>query len=242
VNNGYGQLETFPESFPVRNHGPFSGNPEDMHNLPKTVRAKYMIKLAGGVDQVYRAWQQAMEKGEYLWAKELSAILYYNAPADKVARQAHADSLRKLAQYSEGLIARNFYLVGAHSLESGDADFTLMSSPSANWVATDPATAINYLRTRINPIKAGGVAGKLAFNVDGTLAQLEIRNSIAEFSTNIADDAILLKVSGEDFGKYYAGQLKAAEIASGKALKLLSVFDEYVQHTMFPTNFGHLTK
>ncbi len=107
-----------------------------------------------------------------------------------------------------------------------------MSSPSAKWVATDPATAISYLRTRINPNKAAGVTGKLAFNVDGTMAQLEIRNSIAEFSTNIAEDAVVLKVSGEKFGKYYAGELKAADIASGKALELLSNFDEYVQQTV----------
>ena len=127
-------------------------------------------------------------------------------------------------------------------LESGSAETTLMSSPSAKWVETDPATAINYLRTRINPNKAAGVTGKLAFNVDGTVAQLEIRNSIAEYSTKIAKDAVVLKVSGKKFGKYYAGALKAADIASGEALELLGVFDEYVQHTMFPTSFDHLTK
>ncbi len=111
------------------------------------------------------------------------------------------------------------------------------AEPPGTW---GPATAVDYLRTRINPNKAAGVTGKLAFNVDGTVAQLEIRNSIAEFSTNIAEDAVVLKVSGEDFGKYYAGELKAADIASGKALELLSNFDEYVQQTMFPTNFDHL--
>ncbi len=96
------------------------------------------------------------------------------------------------------------------------------------------------MRTRINPAKAEGVAGKLGFDIDGTTAQLEIRNSIAEFSTTIAADAVVLKVSAGDFGKYYDGTMKAKDIATGEALKLLSVFDEYEAVTMFPRNFDHL--
>lgn len=240
VNNVYGQFDTYPASFAVRNHGSFSGNPEDIHNLPKQLQAKYTIKLAGGVDKVYKAWKEARDNAEYLWAKELSATLYYNAPANKSARQAHADSLRKLGQYSEGAIVRQFYIAGAKSLETADPKYTLTSTPSAEWVATDPVTATDYLRTRINPGKAAGVHAKLAFNVDGKLAQLEIRNSIAEFTTVNDDDAVVLKVSGEDYGKYYTGELKAKDIASGKALELLAVFDEYVPVTMFPTSFDHL--
>ena len=240
VNNAYGQFDTYPASFAVRNHGPFPGNPENIHNLPKQLQAKYTIKLAGGVDNVYKAWKEAMKNAEYLWAKELSATLYYNAPDNKVARQAHADTLRKLGQYSEGGIVRQFYIAGAKSLETADPKYTLTSTPSAEWVASDPVTATNYLRTRINPAKAAGVNAKLAFNVDGKVAQLEIRNSIAEFKASIDDDAVILKVSGEDYGKYYAGKLKAKNIASGKALELLEVFDEYTPVTMFPTSFDHL--
>lgn len=240
VNNSYGQFDTYPAAFAVRNHGPFSGNPEDIHNLPKQLHAKYIIKLAGGVDKVYNAWKEAMDDAEYLWAKELSAALYYNAPNNKVARQAHADSLRKLGQYSEGSIVRQFYIAGAKSLETADPKYTLTSTPSAEWVASDPVTAVNYLRTRINPVKATGVNAKLGFKVESKVAQLEIRNAIAEFKASIDDDAVILEVSGEDFGKYYTGKLKAKDIASGKALKLLEVFDEYTPITMFPTSFDHL--
>ena len=69
-----------------------------------------------------------------------------------------------------------------------------------------------------------------------------VKNFVPRAWLYIAKDAVVLTVSGEDFGKYYAGELKAADIASGKALELLSSFDEYVQQTMFPTNFDHLTK
>jgi alkyl sulfatase BDS1-like metallo-beta-lactamase superfamily hydrolase len=105
---------------------------------------------------------------------------YYNAP-NNVARQAYADSLRKLGQESEGLIARNFYLAGVKSLESEDPEVGLTESPSAAWVASAPETAINYLRTRLNPNKAKGVTGKLGFIVDGKSMQLEIRIVLLSF-------------------------------------------------------------
>ncbi|GEA51483.1 hypothetical protein VIN01S_22870 [Vibrio inusitatus NBRC 102082] len=240
VNNMYGQFDTFFAAFPVRNHGNFSGHPDDLHSMEKVEKAQRMIKLSGGVEKVFEAWQKAMDEGDTLWAKELSSMLYYNSPNNNAARQAHADSLRKLGQESEGLIARNFYLAGAKSLESNDSDVSLMASPSANWVASDPETAVNYLRTRLNPAKAANFEGKLGFIVDGKEMQLEIRNRVAEFSTTIADDAEVITVSGEKFGQYYDGTIAASDIASGKALELLNNFDEFEQVTMYPRSFTHL--
>ncbi|MBE8558379.1 alkyl sulfatase dimerization domain-containing protein [Vibrio cyclitrophicus] len=240
VNNMYGQFDTFFAAFPVRNHGNFSGHPDDLHTMEKVEKAHRLIKLSGGVDKVYEAWQTAIQKGETIWAKELSTMLYYNAPDNDVARQAHADSLRKLGQESEGLIARNFYMAGVKSLETSDSDVSLMASPSASWVASDPETAIDYLRTRLNPAKAANISGKLGFIVDGKEMQLEMRNRVAEFSTTIADDAEVIKISGEKLGQYYDGTIAASDIASGKALELLSHFDEYKPVTMYPRSFTHL--
>ena len=239
VNNAYGQFDTFAEAFPVRNHGHFSGQPHQMHNLPSQEKAKYMIELAGGVEATFTAWEQAMEKGEYLWAKELAVNLYYNAPANEVARQALADSLRKLGQYSEGLIARNFYIAGARSLE-GNAEPSLSGTQGAAWVAGNPGQAVDYLRTKISPTRAAGINDILTFDIDGTRYSLEIRNSVAESLATPATDGEVIEVSAEDFGRYYTGELKAADIASGKALELLAVFDEYQPIPMYPTSFGHL--
>ncbi len=239
VNNAYGSFETFPQAYPTQNHGYFSGNPEEIHNLPKPVHAEHMIKLAGGVEQTYIAWQQAMEKGEYLWAKDLSAALYYNAPANKVARQAHADSLRKLGQYSESFIVRNFYIAGALSLE-GDPSITLSGTQNVSWVEDNVATAVDYLRTRVNPNKADGVTGKLIFDIGGNKYGLEIRNSIAEFSTEPSyTDAHIIKASAKDFAQYYVGKLSADQLVSGDALKLLAVFDEFKAIPMYPMEFTY---
>ena len=123
--------------------------------------------------------------------------------------------------------------------EQNDRANHLFEQKAVKWAATD-VTAVDYLRTRINPAKASCITGKLGFVIDGVESQLEIRNRIAEFSNEISEDAILLEISGEDFGKYYTGELKAKDLAGGEALKLLSIFDEYQPVTMFPRRFDHL--
>ncbi|MGL6313331.1 alkyl sulfatase dimerization domain-containing protein [Vibrio sp. WXL103] len=239
VNNVYGQYETYPEAFPVQNHGYFSGQPHELHNLPNAKHAEYMIKLAGGVEATYVAWQEAMAQGEFLWAKELSSALYFNAPGNTVARQAFADTLRELGRRSEGTIVRNFYIAGARSLE-GDTDVTLSGRQSAAWVEREPGTAVNYLRTYVNPTRATQVSGILTFDFGDEQHSLEIRNGIAEYLTNANDSGEVIKISPEEFGQYYVGKRKANQIASGKALELLNVFDEYQHIPMYPTNFDHL--
>ena len=126
MNEIYGQFDSFPEAFPLENAGWFSGRAENLHGLPEEVLANNVIKLAGGADKVQKAYQQAMEKGEYLWAKELAVHLYYSDRGNKRYRQGLADVFRKLGQYSPGSIARNFYLAAALSLE-GSEDFSLTS-------------------------------------------------------------------------------------------------------------------
>jgi alkyl sulfatase BDS1-like metallo-beta-lactamase superfamily hydrolase len=75
VNEAYGQFETWPEAIAQRSHGWFSGYAEDIHSLPRKDYAENFIKLAGGPDNVLQAYNEAMTKGEYLWAKDLASEL-----------------------------------------------------------------------------------------------------------------------------------------------------------------------
>lgn len=239
VNNSYGQFETFPEAFPTHNHGYFSGHPHTIHNLPDTEKAKLMIELAGGENNLRDKWQQAMDSQQYLWAKELASALYFNSPSDQQTRQLFADTLRKLGQNSEGFIARNFYIAGAMSLEGND-EITLSGTQSRDWVLSEIDLAVNYLRTRMNPSRAKGLQGTLIFNIEGNKSSLEIRNSIAEYSAEPSSEGVELKVSKQDFADYYVGNKSASEIASGEALMLLEVFDEHRSIPLYPTTFDYL--
>lgn len=242
ANELYGQFDTFPQANPVFNHGWFSGYAEDIHSLPRKVQAEYLLKLAGGAKKVMGAYKDAMKKEEFLWAKELAAQLYYTAPDNKDYRQALADVFRRLGQMSPGLIARNFYLNGAHSLE-GNKDISLAGVQSANWVIANPTQAVDFLRIRINPERADGIEGVLLIEIDGEKSALHVRNSIAEFIVDPANHYRKadgkISVSGELFAEYYRGNIDANALISkaksdGRAKELLELFDKYEKVPMYP--------
>ena len=233
VNEFYGQFDSFPEAFAVANGGWFSGYAEDMHNLPDAVYSKKMIDAMGGVGSVYSRWEKAFADKEYLWAKELAVLLYHNAPKNKKARQALADTFRKLGQMSPGTIVRNFYITAARSLE-GDTHVSMMKTNDAQWVETHLGDAVDYLRTRLNPDLAKGKSGFLVFDIDGKKFGLDIRNSIAEYvadvDANYRPATETIKLTAEKFARYYTGELPAADISDSS---LLSLFDEFRPAPMY---------
>ena len=241
-NEAYGQFDTFAQANPTYNHGWFSGFAEDIHPLPRAVRADYLLELAGGTDKVVAAYEQAMDSGEYLWAKELAAQLYYADPGNESYRQALADVFRRLGQMSPGSIARNFYLSAANSLE-GNETISLAGVQSAAWVTADPDRAVNFLRIRLNPELADGVEGVLLIDIDGKVSGLHVRNSIAEYvpdpGAHYRQPDGEIKTSAGDFASYFRGEtdvagLLASSISSGRAEELLRLFDQYERAPMYP--------
>ncbi|MGI9273803.1 MAG: alkyl sulfatase dimerization domain-containing protein [Endozoicomonas sp.] len=233
VNNMYGQREHFYEATPNINAGWYSGYAEDMHNLPNEVYANNMMELVGEKG-LREAYDQAMEKGEFLWAKELAVILYNQNPEDKAARDALAATFRELGRLSPGLIARNMYMSAAQSLEGNEA-VTMTAVQSSEWAAEDINSSVDYLRTRIVPEQADNVTGFLVLDIDGEQLGLDIRNGIAEFVENVDANyrkpTEVLKVSAANFGKYYAGELKAKEIAPKASL--LHLFEAFEVKPMY---------
>ena len=242
VNEIYGEVNTFYQAFPVYNGGYFSGYAEDIHTLPRKVMAEKMIALAGGADKILEQYKQAIEKSEFIWAKELAKNLYYSDKTNPVYRKNLADVFRALGQRSPSLIVRNFYTAGALSLE-GNPNFTLNSIQSKEWVEKDISRAINHLRTRLNPDLANGTEGVLVFKVGGkTSAGLHIRQAIAEFvpdpSKHYKAADATIETSADDFAAYFRGEKSAADFlkaskTTGDAAKFLGTFDEYKFRTLY---------
>ena len=128
------------------------------------------------------------------------------------------------------------------SLEGNEA-FSLTSVQKADWVKEDPARAVNHLRTRIDPEKAEGVEGVLVFDIEGEVAALHIRNSIAEFvpdpDAHYRKRDASITVSDDEFAAYFRGEISADDLTKraktdGEAAKLIGVFDSYVHVPMYP--------
>jgi alkyl sulfatase BDS1-like metallo-beta-lactamase superfamily hydrolase len=243
-NQFYGQFDVVYQNIPTYNVGWFSGFPEDLHSLPNEVMAEKLIALAGGPDKIVALYDQAMQAAEYLWAKELAVQLYRSNPGNQGYRQALADVFRKLAQYSPSSSVRNFYLSGSLSLE-GDKAITVAAIQSADWVMSDIPRAINHLRVRIDPDKAGDIEGVLAFSIDGQNAALHTRNGVAEYVPDLGkhyrkEDA-RITADKETFASYFRGEINAEEFLAKaeltnerKAKDLLAVFDIYQERMLYP--------
>ncbi len=233
VNNMYGQREHFYEATPTINAGWYSGYAEDMHNLPNDVKAENFIKLIGE-KRLYSEYQRAFKAQEYLWAKELAVIMYNNKPHNKQARTALADSFRELGRLSPGIIARNMYMSAAQSLEGNNA-ITMTSVQSAEWVEKNSTTVVDYLRTRIVPERAADTSAFLVLDIDGKKAGLDIRNGIAEYVEDVDSHYRkpneVLKLTAKQFGQYYTGQLKTAEVAPKNSM--LHLFEEFTVRPMY---------
>ncbi|MGL6260973.1 alkyl sulfatase dimerization domain-containing protein [Vibrio sp. WXL103] len=233
VNNMYGQREHFYEATPAINAGWFSGYAEDMHNLPNNVLAANMISLIGE-DGLKEEYKRAYAAGEFLWAKELAVLMYHNDPADEVARQNLASTFRELGRLSPGIIARNMYMSAAQSLEGNQA-VTMTEVQSAEWASNDVATAVDYMRVRIVPEKASGVSGFFVLDIDGEQYGYDIRNGVAEYVPDVASNYRpaneTLKLTSAQFGQYYAGELKASEIAADDSM--LHLFEEFAVRPMY---------
>jgi alkyl sulfatase BDS1-like metallo-beta-lactamase superfamily hydrolase len=200
--------------------------------------------LAGGPDKIMKQYDLAMQAAEYLWAKELAVQLYRSNPGNQDYRQALADVFRKLAQYSPASSVRNFYLSGSLSLE-GNETITVATIQSADWVKTDLPRAINHLRVRIDPDKAGDIEGVLNFSIDGQNAALHIRNAMAEYVPDLdnhyrKEDA-RITADQETFANYFRGEISTDDfLANAKldnernAKDLLAVFDVYQERMLYP--------
>jgi len=102
--------------------------------------------------------------------------------------------------------------------------------------------AVNYLRTRIDPVKAKGVEGILVFKIEGKKAALHVRNSIAEYiaspKSHSREQDASIDVSVDNFAAYFRGELGAEKLikeakTKGNPARLLAVFDPYVPVPMY---------
>ncbi|MGB1357320.1 MAG: alkyl sulfatase dimerization domain-containing protein, partial [Candidatus Puniceispirillaceae bacterium] len=101
--------------------GWFDGNPTSLGALSPQDEALRMIRLAGGVESVWREIETARADGEHQWALQLLDRLIFVDMDDDRARQAKAEVLRDHAVGQINCPTRHYYLQCARELEqSGD--------------------------------------------------------------------------------------------------------------------------
>jgi alkyl sulfatase BDS1-like metallo-beta-lactamase superfamily hydrolase len=97
--------------------GWFDGDAARLEPASPDERAAGMASLAGGVEGLQRAAEQAMTEEKHAWAAELASHWIRLAPASRAAKQLKADALRALGRKQVNANARNYYLSQALELE-----------------------------------------------------------------------------------------------------------------------------
>lgn len=96
----------------------FDGNATNLSPLTAPERAECLAKLAGGVEKLRSAVEQALAEGEAQWAAELADHLLVLNTGDTAAKHLKADALTMLAERQTNARGREFYLTQARQLRA----------------------------------------------------------------------------------------------------------------------------
>jgi len=96
--------------------GWFDGNPTNLFPLPEKDRARRVVDLAGGRDEVLSRARRALGRKDFQWAAELTDYVLAVDNANVEARRLKATALTELGERQISAIARNYYLSAAQYL------------------------------------------------------------------------------------------------------------------------------
>ena len=109
----YGTVEWSARAVFTHYMGWFSGNIVELSQLTSKEKAQRMIDLAGGVKNVIKTAEQALQEEDFLWALELISYVTVLHPDDSVAMSVRLQALKRLASRHVSAPGRNYYLATA---------------------------------------------------------------------------------------------------------------------------------
>ena len=118
----YGCVSYAVRAYFVGTMGWFDGNPTSLAPLAPVDEAARMIRLAGGVEAIWREIDAARGQGEYQWALQLLDRLIH---ADEDAGRACMTKAAVLRDHAVGQIncpTRHYYIQSARELEEAHGD------------------------------------------------------------------------------------------------------------------------
>ncbi|MBD9491157.1 alkyl/aryl-sulfatase [Ensifer sp. ENS11] len=99
--------------------GWFDGNATNLNPLPPAERARKMLVMTGGAEQMIARAREAVEAKEFQWAAEMIDYVLAIDPANIAANEIKARALTELGERQINATARNYYLTTAQYLSKG---------------------------------------------------------------------------------------------------------------------------
>jgi len=209
--------------------GWFGGDPVDLDPTPPVEKARRLVGLMGGRDQVLEEAWTAYQQGEHQWAAELTTLLIRIDKEDMDARRLKAAAYKKLGYACMNTNWRNWYLMSAYELDGAlDAAF-LMAGVKQSMFPPDVIVSFPiglWLRewtTRVDPEKSLDVEMTMGFKVTdvGEAYGLEIRRGVVQFHPRLPErvDAALV-FTRQTFEDMIKGEVDLLEAVSSGLIRV----------------------
>ncbi len=118
----YGKVAWSVRAYFAGTLGWFDGNPTNLAKFSPKQSAQRMIKLAGGVDKMLSAAQEAEKNNDHQWVLELTDHLIAANEQTVSAKTMKVNALRAMADLEINAAGRNYYLLSANEIESSLSD------------------------------------------------------------------------------------------------------------------------
>ncbi|MDJ0849669.1 MAG: alkyl sulfatase dimerization domain-containing protein [Myxococcota bacterium] len=176
----------------------WNGDPAELRPTPRLEKARRMVEMMGGRDEVFAAAEKAFFDGDAQWAAELTTPLIRLDKEDWPARHLKAAALRVLGYEQTSSSLRGFYLTGARELDGLVDPRALQRTLSEQIFSVEDAPTsmiLDNLRFSIDPERADGKRISLGYDFTdtGEAFTLVLRNSVLEIIPSLPEgaDAVL---------------------------------------------------
>lgn len=217
----YGDVEHYVRGVYGGIIGWFGTDAIELHPINKEFESRKLVEALGGVAAVVEQANNALEDGQYAWAATLASHALRADPESAAARNAKAQSYRKMGQVSSACNTRHWYLSNALMLEGNLTIPTSIPADPSMFSPADPGLFMRFLRVNLVPEQAQGVNMSLQFTFTDTddVVTMSIHNCVAQAIVGTIDSpTVEVKLPYELVGQCVAGSTNLrACIAEGKA-------------------------
>lgn len=184
----YGSVNHNVKAIVQRYIGWFDGNPARLWPHPPVEIAKRYVKLAGGIDNLIAAAQEAFDEGDFRWAATLLDHAVFAEENNETVRTLYADTLEQLAYGSENGTWRNFFLSGATELREGNFGTPTTTQAPTVLAQLTPEMMLDAIAIRVD--------GPRAWDLDLEFA-IELTDLDRRFRLTLRNGALVYLEDGE---------------------------------------------
>ncbi|TGL64244.1 alkyl sulfatase dimerization domain-containing protein [Leptospira sarikeiensis] len=190
----YGKVSWSVRSSFNGNLGWFSGDPAELHPLPRDKFAGFISELAGGKDSLLKFSKEYFNKHQYQETLQLTGYILRLDPKNKEALDLRISSLERLGEKEENANARHYYLTEALELREKFVAKLPIQASTELLKKYSVYVILSALVANLDPRSSADLDQKVGFQFNDTGEEytIHIRKGVAELKRNLDENPDIL--------------------------------------------------